>query len=234
MIEGSESCFLSFVSTVSVIIPTLNEADRIGDTLFALERTLVHEVIVVDAGSEDATREIAAESECRLVTTDRPGRAAQLNQGASESEGTILLFLHADTVVPLLSIKHMKYAMDRADGFVGGGFARRFDSRSPFLAVTTRLAGLRSRLFGLFLGDQGIFVRRDAFDLLDGFREDMVAGEDLDFSWRMRRLGKTVTISPPVRTSARRFRERGAVRQTMADWKAGRAILKEAKNRQQG
>ena len=163
MIAGSESCFLSFVSTVSVIIPTLNEADRIGDTLFALERTLVHEVIVVDAGSEDATREIAAESECRLVTTDRPGRAAQLNLGASESEGTILLFLHADTVVPLLSIKHMKYAMDRADGFVGGGFARRFDSRSPFLAVTTRLAGLRSRLFGLFLGDQGIFVRRDAF-----------------------------------------------------------------------
>lgn len=223
--------FASEVSTISVIIPTLNEAENIAATLCALRETLVNEVIVVDGGSSDDTCGIAEEYDCRVVPASRSGRASQLNEGAAKSSGDLLVFLHADTIVSVLAIKRMKIAMGGSDVLVGGGFARRFASRSLFLAISTRLAGLRSRWFGLFLGDQGMFVRKDAFALLGGFCEEMGPGEDLDFSVRMRRLGKTITITPPVVTSARRFEERGPARQTLEDWRSARDILKEVKER---
>lgn len=219
------------MSKVSAIIPTRNEEKNLAATVESLRNPLVSEIIVVDGGSDDRTPELARELGCRVVGPVAGGRAAQMNRGAAESQGRVLLFLHADTLVPALSLKRMCIAMGSEDSFVGGGFTRRFDTRSPLLALTTRLAGLRSRMFGIFLGDQGIFVRRDAFDLLGGFDEQMGPGEDIDLCVRMRRLGRTVTISPPVLTSARRFEEKGPWRQTRDDWKAGRRILAESRRR---
>ncbi|MDF1861589.1 MAG: TIGR04283 family arsenosugar biosynthesis glycosyltransferase [Verrucomicrobiales bacterium] len=219
------------MSKLSVIIPTLNESECLSDTVEALRNSLVHEIVVVDGGSSDSTVEIAKSAGCRVLENVEGGRTAQLNRGAEESHGTLLLFLHADTTVPALALKRMKIKMGGSDLLVGGGFARRFDSSSPVLAFTSRIAGLRGYLLGVFLGDQGIFVRKDAFELLGGFDEEFGPGEDIDFSVRMKRLGKTVLISPPVVSSARRFTERGPWKQTLEDWKVGKEMYQRAKGR---
>ena len=231
LIETAEACLTCAVEKLSVIIPTLNEASNLPATVAALRNSLVHEVIVVDGGSSDETVEVARESGCGVVELEEGGRARQMNRGAEVATGTLLLFLHADTVAPSLALKRMKIAMSGGGGLVGGGFARRFDSPSFVLAITSRLADLRGRIFGVFLGDQGIFVRKDAFDILGGYDEEVLPGEDLDFSVRMRALGKTKLITPPVQTSARRFDEAGAWAQTLADWKIGRELYKAAKSR---
>lgn len=223
--------FDELVSKLSVIIPTLNESECLSDTVEALRNSLVHEIVVVDGGSSDSTVEIAKSAGCRVLENVEGGRTAQLNRGAEESHGTLLLFLHADTTVPALALKRMKIKMGGSDLLVGGGFARRFDSSSPVLAFTSRIAGLRGYLLGVFLGDQGIFVRKDAFELLGGFDEEFGPGEDIDFSVRMKRLGKTVLISPPVVSSARRFTERGPWKQTLEDWKVGKEMYQRAKGR---
>lgn len=216
------------VSKLSVIIPTLDEASHLAATLESLRNPLVHEVIVVDGGSRDDTVALAREAGCRVIEEVDGGRTGQMNRGAKESEGSLLLFLHADTVIPALSLKRMKIAMGGSDALAGGGFARRFASPSLLLAVTSRIAGLRGRLLGVFLGDQGIFVRKDAFDLLGGFDETFGPGEDIDLSVRMKRLGKTRLITPPVLSSARRFDRMGPWRQTMEDWRAGREMYRRA------
>ena len=106
----------------------------------------------------------------------------------------------------------------------GGGFARRYRSSSAHSRDHRRLAGLRNRLLGWHLGDQAIFVRRDIFDRLGGYR-DIPIFEDLDFSRRLRALGKTVTLTPPVYSSARRFAEKGPLRTTWDDLRLTRRYL---------
>ena len=107
---------------LSVIIPTLNEASHLPATLKALRNSLVHEVIVVDGGSSDRTVEIARKSGCGVIDLEEGGRATQMNRGAEVATGSLLLFLHADTVVPSLALKRMKIAMSGGGGLVGGGF----------------------------------------------------------------------------------------------------------------
>ena len=111
-----------------------------------------------------------------------------MNLGAAAARGCILLFLHADTLLPSGALAKIADAIDRR-GAVGGAFSRRYGSRSVTLAITARFAVLRNRLFGWHLGDQAIFVRHDIFDRLGGYR-DIPIFEDLDFSRRLRRLGK--------------------------------------------
>ena len=138
-----------------------------------------------------------------------------MNLGAKKSTGDILLFLHADTA--LLATAFEKVASALTDPHViGGAFARRYEPASAFLNATCFLAELRSRMFGWFLGDQAMFVRRDVFERLGGFR-DYDIFEDLDFARRMRREGRVVTLRPPVISSARRFQSDGALRKTLAD-----------------
>jgi GT2 family glycosyltransferase len=138
-----------------------------------------------------------------------------MNLGAAQAHGRILLFLHADTLLPPGGLERIIDAIDRR-GAVGGAFSRRYRSPSPILALTCCLAALRNRLFGWYLGDQAIFVRRDIFERLDGYREIPIF-EDLDFSRRLRRLGKTVMLTPPAYSSARRFARRGPLRTTWHD-----------------
>ena len=146
-----------------------------------------------------------------------------MNLGAAQARGRILLFLHADTWLPPDALAKIIDAIDRRRA-LGGGFARRYRSRSLTLAMTSRLAGLRSRLWGWHLGDQAIFVRRDTFDRLHGYR-DIPIFEDLDFSRRLRALGKTMTLTPPVYSSARRFAEKGPLRTTWDDLRLTRRYL---------
>ena len=199
---------------ISVIIPTANEAAALPACLERISGSL-NEIIVVDAASEDATCAIAEAAGCRVLSSPQRHRARQMNLGARNARGAILLFLHADTWLPRDALEKIVEAIDRR-GAVGGGFARRYRSRSVALALTSRLAGLRNRLVGWHLGDQALFVRRDLFQRLGGFR-DLAIFEDLDFSRRLRSLGQTVTLTPPVSSSARRFAQEGPLRTTLND-----------------
>ena len=202
---------------ISVIIPTLNEARLLPFTLeWIQQNSTPHEVLVVDAGSSDGTRALAESAGCRTIDSPARHRARQMNLGARHAKGTVLLFLHADTRIPPTALGKVESALDQPR-VLGGGFARRFDSPSLFLRLTCWLAECRSRSAGWFLGDQGIFVRSSVFDILGGYR-DMRLFEDLDFSRRLARLGRIVTLRPPVVTSARRFAKYGSLATTLSDF----------------
>ncbi len=203
---------------ISVVIPTLNEAPRLAGVLQALSPGTagVHEVLVVDGGSDDATWPIAEKCGARVLACSPAGRARQMNRGAEQAGGDVLFFLHGDTMVPNGVFDLIRGAMEDG-GTVGGGFLRRFDSRSRWLQMTCRLADWRSEQWGVFLGDQGIFVRRDVFEEIGGFDESLACGEDLRFSMALRRQGKVVALHPPLISSARRFDERGAIKTTLRD-----------------
>ncbi len=201
---------------ISVIIPAVNEAASLPKALNHLRaESVTHEIIVAVGPSYDGTASLAEAGGCVVVESPDRHRARQMNLGAARARGEVLLFLHADCLLP-------KGALEKiADSFMdariaGGAFARRYDVRSRFLRATCLLAELRGRVFGVFLGDQAIFVRRPAFEALGGFRE-MEIFEDFDFSQRMRHAGKTITLRPPVVSSGRRFYPEGPLARTGRD-----------------
>ena len=204
---------------ISVIIPTLNEAENLSRVLeaLALGQAGGNEVIVVDGGSDDETELIVEESEAQLIACTPAGRARQMNRGAAEAGGDVLFFLHGDTVVPIEALDLIAEAFENSE-VVGGGFLRELDSESPWLELTCRLADWRSEQWGIFLGDQGIFVRRDVFEKMSGFDESLARCEDLHFSMEMRRQGKIVALHPAVVSSARRFEKLGPFCTTLRDW----------------
>lgn len=223
--------FPYYVSEISVIIPTLNEADGIARTISSLREAGLSDILIVDGGSDDDTTGIAKNLECEIFENVPGGRAAQMNRGAGECSGDVLLFLHGDTTLPVRAAERLMKMAGDSRHVVGGGFVRYFESPSLFLKLTCWLAGIRSRCFGVFLGDQGIFVRREIFEKLGGFDESLPYGEDLDFSMRMRTLGQTATITPAVLSSARRFDKKGPFGQTLSDFTVAREIMRESRER---
>jgi rSAM/selenodomain-associated transferase 2 len=170
---------------VSVIIPVLNEAERIESAIDRAWQAGADEVIVVDGGSEDDTTQRAGNSRCRVITSAR-GRALQQNAGAKIATGDVLLFLHADTWLAPGAIDQVRSAMQRPS-VVGGAFRQIIGARGAAYRVIERGNALRVRLFGRAYGDQGIFVRREAFEQLGGF-PDVPFLEDLLFMRRVNRL----------------------------------------------
>ena len=211
---------------ISIIIPALNEASTLIETLAAVRAAAgskAFEIIVADGGSTDETLELASARGCLCLRSLRAQRAAQVNLGAAQARGEILLILHADTLLPPGALAGVASACGQTD-VVGGGFARRYASRSRWLGLTCRLADMRNRWIGWHLGDQAMFVRRTVFAQLGGFRE-MDIFEDVDFSRRLRHVGSVVTLHPPVISSARRFIKQGPFRTSMADmWLTARYL----------
>lgn len=201
--------------SVAVVVPVYNDAEALDALLprLALQWEL-DEIVVVDGGSEDASSEITRRHGVRLLASPQPGRAKQMNLGARDCRQDALWFLHADAVPPAESKRLSQDAM--AAGCVGGAFKRRFDSASPLLGATCWLADWRSRLWGWYLGDQGIFARRDHFAALGGF-PDLPAFEDLEFSRILAKRGRLAFLDATLLTSARRFERRGPLLQTLAD-----------------
>lgn len=199
---------------IRVIIPVYRDRDALADLLPALLRNWrPEEVLVVDAGDDGADG--LAESHGVTAIRSAPGRARQMNAGARHvSAADLLLFLHADTHLPDEARRLLTQA--HADGGVGGAFSRRYDSPSRFLSLTCFLSDLRGKFLGLYLGDQAMFVRRDAFEQLGGFPGQPVF-EDLDFSRKLRKHGKVRLLTPPVTSSARRFEREGPLRRTLKD-----------------
>jgi len=201
---------------VSIVIPTLNEAELLPESLERIAADIVpHEIIVVDGGSSDATVRIAEAAQCRFVRSGGPHRAKQMNLGAANAQGAVLLFLHADTLIPPEGLRAIESAL-KDEQVVGGGFRRRYVNASPFLQFSCAMADWRSRWLGWHFGDQGIFVRRAAFEALGGFREFAVF-EDFDLCRRMKKVGRVVGLRSQVLSSARRFAKRGALVTSLTD-----------------
>ncbi len=197
---------------ISILIPTYNEAARIEGTLRRCTGVPETETIVVDGGSEDQTRELAASLGVQVLLSPR-GRSLQMNLGASKANGEILLFLHADTHLPKNFQNHVVSAFRHPD-VVGGAFQLRIGAKSRWLRLVEAGANTRSRLLKLPYGDQAIFLKAEAFRKINGFKE-MEIMEDLDLVRRLGRLGRIVIVSACVVTSARRWRQVGILKTTL-------------------
>ncbi len=202
---------------LSIVMPALNEAASIGSVLTALQplRERGHEVIVVDGGSSDHTAALATPWADAVLDAAR-GRATQMNAGAAAARHAVLLFLHADTRLPPQADALIQRAVDA--GRVWGRFDVRIEGRAPMLRVVAALMNLRSRLSGIATGDQAIFVTRAAFENVGGFPLQPLM-EDIELSRRLKRLGRPACLRERVRTSGRRWEQRGVWRTIFLMWR---------------
>ncbi|MFN3630037.1 MAG: TIGR04283 family arsenosugar biosynthesis glycosyltransferase [Casimicrobiaceae bacterium] len=202
---------------LSIVLPCLDEAATIERTLLALLplRERGAELIVVDGGSRDDTLARARPWADRLLTAPR-GRARQMNAGAHAARGAVLLFLHADTLLPAVADHAVHAALDR--GALWGRFDVRIEGQWRFLPVVATLMNLRSRLTGIATGDQAIFVRREVFDAVGGYPEQPLM-EDIALSARLKRLARPACLHVRVTTSGRRWDEHGPWRTILLMWR---------------
>jgi rSAM/selenodomain-associated transferase 2/rSAM/selenodomain-associated transferase 1 len=195
--------------SVSIVVPTLNEAAVIDTALTRLRRDFpACELIVADGGSSDATAELAARH--ANVVCCEPGRAAQMNAGAACATGEVLWFIHADTRVDPAALGQISSALENP-AVVGGGLRMCFDQPGLALAYVACTSNLRARWLHWVFGDQAMFIRRHVFDALGGF-PSLPIMEDLEMSRRLHRRGRLAVLPATATTSARRFTAHGTWR----------------------
>lgn len=195
---------------ISVVIPTLNEAERLPPLIESLRsENPACEIIVADGGSRDGTLELAARHGVKFVLSE-PGRGHQLRAGATEAAGDILFFLHADCLIREGAVARIDKTLASEPELVGGNFRLVFDGDDRFSRwLDGFYAWIRSR--GLYYGDSGIFVRRRVYEALGGFKP-IALMEDYEFIRGLERMGPTCCIEdPPLVTSSRRFQARNPV-----------------------
>ena len=202
---------------ISVVMPVLNEANGLAQALEALGplRAAGHEVIVVDGGSTDGTPGCAEGLADRVLAAPR-GRASQMNAGAAVATGEALLFLHADTLLPVNAAAAVGEAL-AAGGREWGRFDVRISGRSRAMGMVAALMNLRSRATGIATGDQAIFVTRRAFDAVGGF-PPLALMEDIALSSRLRRRSRPACLRARVLTSGRRWERHGVARTIALMW----------------
>lgn len=207
----------SALPRVSVILPVWREAATIESVLAALApwRDAGHEVIVVDGGSDDGTAD-RARAGCDRLLACRRGRAAQMNAGAAEATGDILLFLHADTRLPEQALAGLAAFWRSRQHW--GRFDVRLSGARPLYRVIAWFMNRRSRLTGIATGDQAIFVRRATFEALHGYQEQPLM-EDVELCSRLRLVSAPWCIRPPAITSSRRWDQHGPWRTMILMWR---------------
>ncbi len=191
---------------VSIIVPVLNEAkviESLLEHLLALKGE--HEIVVVDGGSSDET--VATASRYLKVISSERGRAKQMNAGAREARGEVLLFLHADCRLHPGAIRGIEAALSDL-ACVGGCFSLSLDEEGLIFRVISLLSSLRMRLTGRMTGDEGIFVRREIFERMGGYRE-IALMEDWEFGHRIKSYGKVKQLPLKITSSARRWKKWG-------------------------
>jgi rSAM/selenodomain-associated transferase 2 len=189
---------------VSIVIPARNDAKALRLTLDHLQQLggiEAAEIIVAASGDAEETKAAVARR-ARLIWPARSTRAALMNAGAASASGDIFFFLHADSFPPLGSLEQIQCVLQDSR-VVGGAFEHRFEEPVWSLRLISWINRRRYFLTGNYYGDQGIFVRADIFAALGGYRDLFM--EDLDFTQRLKKLGRTKVIPLPLITSGRRF-----------------------------
>jgi rSAM/selenodomain-associated transferase 2 len=197
---------------ISIIIPVLNEATNIKQTLGQLTQYSALEIIVVDGGSQDETVAIA-KSSAKVITVTGKGRAGQMNAGADLAQSDILLFLHADTQLPPNFIDLVTKTL-KQNKTIAGAFELAIDASGISLRLIEMLVKMRSHLLSLPYGDQAIFISKQAFIKAGGFA-DLPIMEDFEFIRRIQRLGQIAIVPTAVITSGRRWQKLGVWQTTL-------------------
>lgn len=194
--------------SISVVIPTLNEADTIEDCLKHLQnRSGVTEVVVTDGGSTDGTAELAAQYRVRLVRTPA-GRGLQIKEGVGRATGDVVVILHADCIATKGVFAHILTALGTHLHAVGGAVSMRFEQTGLKTWIVAGLNNLRARLTGISFGDQAQFFRRTAIQSIGGFPAMMLM-EDVELSLRLKAQGQLLFLNGGIRVSGRRWQGRG-------------------------
>lgn len=191
-------------TTISIIIPVYNEATHIEPLFCELINIKKHcEILFIDGGSKDNTREKIIENGFSVLPSHKKGRAAQMNAGANQATGDILWFLHADSKLPIHALDEIRAAI--CNGYNAGCFKIKFDSSHFLMNLIGVFSNLRVKTRGIAFGDQGIFIEKTFFRDLGGFR-DIPIMEDYDLSLKIRKTGvKLCQINDSILTSERRF-----------------------------
>lgn len=215
------------MSTVSIIVPILNEANNLPHlfTYIAGLNPLPQQIILVDGGSNDDSFEWAQKFIADLnnsnqsainwqVVKSQAGRARQMNKGASLATSDILLFLHADTELPTHAVADIQTAMQKSEW---GRFNVKLNSRQPMLWVVSHMINLRSRLTSIATGDQAIFITRKLFEQVGGYPQQALM-EDVELCKQLKAKSKPACLKTKVITSARRWEQHGICRTILLMW----------------
>jgi rSAM/selenodomain-associated transferase 2 len=196
---------------ISIVIPSWRDSENLAALLPVLSRLdRVAEIIVVDASGGGESERIVLSCGATFVGSPAPNRGEQMNLGAEAASGDVIVFQHSDTDLENAHLAAIEAALSDPQ-IIGGAFFRKFDGRHPRLMWLESVARFLTRHGGTLYGDQSIFVRRDVFVRLHGFAKIPLM-EDVEFSRRLRDVGKIAVLDPPVRSSARRHLRRGAWR----------------------
>ena len=203
---------------LSIILPALNEAANIVATLVPLQRMRDKgtEVILVDGGSGDATKTLAAALVDRIIDSE-PGRARQMNAGAAVAAGEVLLFLHADSQLPD-GADRLIFESLTGSRFVWGRFDIAISGDHFMFPLIAWFMNHRSRLTGISTGDQGLFVARADFAQLGGF-PDQPLMEDIEFCDRLKTICLPICLHEKIVTSGRRWQKHGVWRTIFLMWR---------------
>jgi rSAM/selenodomain-associated transferase 2 len=203
----------------SIIIPVVHEGERIHDlieSLNHLDSDKNIEIIIVDGTEEQDTLK-AIHSNNAIKISSEKGRAKQMNSGASVARGEVLIFLHADTELPPRALKKIHFLMEQGDR-VGGAFDLGIKSDKFIFKVIATLSSLRSRLNRIPFGDQAIFIQREFFNTIGGYKEIPLM-EDVELMRRIKKSGNRIWIFyDRVMTSPRRWEKEGVVYCTLRNW----------------
>lgn len=202
------------MNKLTVIIPAYNEEGAIGKTLERLSGEDFHEIIVADGQSSDRTAEIARKHPV-IITKSPANRARQMNEGARAARGDVLVFLHADCVPEEGALNAISEAAAR--GFSGGCLSQHIDAKGFIYRFIETTGNIRARLSRVFYGDQVIFARKDVFESAGGFDEVEML-EDIMFSKKLKKTGKTCVLNKKVYSSPRRWKKQGIARTTLVNY----------------
>lgn len=208
---------------ISIVIPAYNEGEAILGQLQGLfDAHKVEQCIVVDASEASAFESIREKvfaafpaQTLNYISAASKGRGAQMNTGAANSEGSILLFLHADTLLPDAALAQIQKGIE--EGWHWGRFDLSFDNAGRIYTMIASTMNWRSRGSQIATGDQGIFMSRAAFDLVSGF-DEIALMEDIAISRKLKTIGPPLCLESKVQTAARRWEKKGVFRTILLMW----------------